>query len=141
MYKRQGDTWLKNTFGGSFLLNNIVVLAIVYAATALPFTIYLLSGYFATLPHDFEEAAYIDGAGYGKTMTKLIFPMAQPSIITIILFNFLSFWNEYIISLTLLSSANEMCIRDRSCFSSPAEEALFISKTWYIPCSEGILSL
>ena len=103
---RDGDTWLKNTFGSSFLLNNIVVLAIVYAATALPFTIYLLSGYFATLPHDFEEAAYIDGAGYGKTMTKIIFPMAQPSIITIILFNFLSFWNEYIISLTLLSSAN-----------------------------------
>lgn len=103
---RDGDTWLKNTFGGGFLLNNIVVLAIVYAATALPFTIYLLSGYFATLPHDFEEAAYIDGAGYGKTMTKIIFPMAQPSIITIILFNFLSFWNEYIISLTLLSSAN-----------------------------------
>lgn len=103
---RDGDTWMKNAFGGSFLLNNIVVLAIVYAATALPFTIYLLSGYFATLPHDFEEAAYIDGAGYGKTMTKIIFPMAQPSIITIILFNFLSFWNEYIISLTLLSSAN-----------------------------------
>ena len=103
---RDGDTWMKSAFGGSFLLNNIVVLAIVYAATALPFTIYLLSGYFATLPHDFEEAAYIDGAGYSKTMTSIIFPMAQPSIITIILFNFLSFWNEYIISLTLLSSAN-----------------------------------
>ena len=103
---RDGDAWLKNAFGGSFFLNNIVVLAIVYAATALPFTIYLLSGYFATLPHDFEEAAYIDGAGYSRTMTSIIFPMAQPSIITIILFNFLSFWNEYIISLTLLSSAN-----------------------------------
>ena len=103
---RDGDTWMKNTFGGGFLLNNIVVLAIVYAATALPFTIYLLSGYFATLPHDFEEAAYIDGAGYGEALSAIIFPMAQPSIITIILFNFLSFWNEYIISLTLLSSAN-----------------------------------
>ena len=102
---RDGDTFLKNTFGFSFLLNNLVVLAIVYAATALPFTIYLLSGYFATLPHDFEEAAYIDGAGYGKTMLKIIFPMAQPSIITIILFNFLSFWNEYIISMTLMNSA------------------------------------
>ena len=102
---RDGDTFLKNTFGFSFLLNNLVVLAIVYAATALPFTIYLLSGYFATLPHDFEEAAYIDGAGYGKTMLKIIFAMAQPSIITIILFNFLSFWNEYIISMTLMNSA------------------------------------
>ena len=102
---RDGDTFLKNTFGTSFLLNNLVVLAIVYAATALPFTIYLLSGYFATLAHDYEEAAYIDGAGYGRTMIKIIFPMAQPSIITIILFNFLSFWNECIISMTLMSSA------------------------------------
>ena len=58
-----GDNFLKKIFGTGFLLNNIVVLAVVYAATALPFTIYLLSGYFATLPHDFEEAAYIDGAG------------------------------------------------------------------------------
>lgn len=89
--------------GQNFFLNNIFILAIVYAATALPFTIYLLSGYFSTLPHDFEEAAYIDGAGYGRTMISVIFPMAKPSIITIILFNFLSFWNEYIIAMTLLS--------------------------------------
>ena len=102
---RDGDVWLKKVIGQSFLLNNLVVLAVVYAATALPFTIYLLSGYFATLPHDFEEAAYIDGAGYGRTMTKIIFHMAQPSVITGILFNFLSFWNEYIISMTLMSSA------------------------------------
>ncbi len=102
---KDGDSWLKNIIGHGFLLNNVFVLAVVYAATALPFTIYLLSGYFATLPHDFEEAAYIDGASYGKTMVQIIFPMAQPSIITIILFNFLSFWNEYIISMTLMSSS------------------------------------
>ncbi len=102
---RDGDVWIKKVFGSAFLLNNLFVLAVVYAATALPFTIYLLSGYFATLPHDFEEAAYIDGAGYGKAMTSIIFPMAKPSVITIILFNFLSFWNEYIISMTLMSSA------------------------------------
>lgn len=103
---RDGDAWLKNTFGSGFLLNNLVVLAVIYAATALPFTIYLLSGYFSTLPHDFEEAAYIDGASHSTTMWKIIFPMAQPSIITVILFNFLSFWNEYIISMTLMSSAS-----------------------------------
>ena len=96
-----GDKWLKNTLGNGFLLNNHIVVAIVYAATALPFTIYLLSSYFATLPHDFEEAAYIDGAGYFRTMLEIIFPMAKPSIITVILFNFLSFWNEYIIVKTL----------------------------------------
>ncbi len=102
---KDGDAFLKTTLGSAMLLNNLFVLAVVYASTALPFTIYLLSGYFATLPHDFEEAAYIDGAGYGSTMVRIIFPMAQPSIITIILFNFLSFWNEYIISMTLMSSA------------------------------------
>ena len=97
-----GDKWLKNFLGNTFLLNNHVVVAIVYAATALPFTIYLLSSYFATLPHDFEEAAYIDGAGYWRTMLEIIFPMAKPSIITVVLFNFLSFWNEYIIVKTLV---------------------------------------
>ena len=102
-----GDKWLKNTFGNSFLLNNHIVVAVVYAATALPFTIYLLSSYFSTLPHDFEEAAYIDGAGYGRTMLQVIFPMAKPSIITVILFNFLSFWNEYIIIKTLVTDKNQ----------------------------------
>lgn len=102
---RDGDIWLNKVMGHGFLLNNLFVLAVVYAATALPFTIYLLAGYFKTLPHDFEEAAYIDGATYSKAMWKIIFPMAKPSIITVILFNFLSFWNEYIISMTLMSSA------------------------------------
>ena len=102
---RDGDNFLKKIGGEAFLLNNLFVLAVVYAATALPFTIYLLSGYFVTLPHDYEEAAYIDGAGFFTTMIKIIFPMAKPSIITVILFNFLSFWNEYIISMTLMSSA------------------------------------
>lgn len=102
---RDGDLFLKKVLGSGFLLNNLLVLAVVYAATALPFTIYLLAGYFKTLPHDYEEAAYIDGASYNKAMWKIIFPMAKPSIITVILFNFLSFWNEYIISMTLMSSA------------------------------------
>lgn len=101
-----GNKVLKGMGLPPFLLNNLVVLALVYAATALPFTIYLLSGYFVTLPKDFEEAAYMDGAGYHRTMIQIIFPMAKPSIITVILFNFLSFWNEYIIAMTLLSDPN-----------------------------------
>ena len=102
---KDADVFLNSIFGSGFLLNNLFVLALVYASTALPFTIYLLSSSFVTLPFDFEEAAYIDGAGYFSTMLKIIFPMARPSIITVILFNFLSFWNEYIVSLTLLSAA------------------------------------
>ena len=89
-----------------FFLNNIFIVALVYAATALPFTIYLLSGYFITLPKAYEEAAYIDGASNAQTMIRIIFPMAQPSIITVVLFNFLSFWSEYIIAMTLLSDPN-----------------------------------
>ena len=98
-----GDVWLRKMLGSGFLLNNHFVVAVIYAATALPFTIYLLSSYFQTVPHDFEEAAYIDGAGYTRTMVGIIFPMAKPSIITVILFNFLSFWNEYIIIKTLIT--------------------------------------
>lgn len=102
-----GDKWLRSWLGNSLLLNNHLVVAIVYAATALPFTIYLLAGYFSTLPHDFEEAAYMDGAGYGRTMIQILFPMAKPAIITVILFNFLSFWNEYIIIKTLITDREQ----------------------------------
>ena len=97
------DKTLRQLTGGTFFLNNLFVLALVYASTALPFTIYLLSGYFRSLAKDFEEAAYVDGASYFTTMVKIIFPMAKPSIVTVILFSFLSFWNEYIISMTLLT--------------------------------------
>ena len=88
--------------GVEFFLDNRFILALIYASSALPFTIYLLSSYFKTLPKGFEEAAYIDGCGYFKTMVKIMVPMAKPSIITVILFNFLSFWNEYIIAYTLM---------------------------------------
>lgn len=98
-----GDKWIYKTFGTTFFMNNLFVLALVYAETALPFTIYLLSGYFKTLARDYEEAAYVDGAGYFRTMVQIIIPMAKPSIVTVILFNFLAFWNEYIISMTLLT--------------------------------------
>lgn len=98
-----GDKLLNQWFGSGFLMNNLFVVALVYASTALPFTIYLLSGFFVSIPKDYEEAAFVDGSGYFHTMTKIMMPMARPSIITVILFNFLSFWNEYIISMTLLT--------------------------------------
>ncbi|MEG1887589.1 MAG: carbohydrate ABC transporter permease, partial [Oscillospiraceae bacterium] len=97
------DSLIYRIFGDGFFLNNIFILALIYAATALPFTIYLMSGYFQSLPKAYEEAAYIDGSGYLRTMVQVIVPMAKPSIITVILFNFLAFWNEYIISMTLMT--------------------------------------
>lgn len=99
-----GDKFLRNLnlINSNFFLDNLIVLAIIYMATSLPFTIYLLSNFFQSLPTTYEEAASIDGAGYFTTMVKVMAPMARPSIITVILFNFLAFWNEYIIALTLL---------------------------------------
>jgi N-acetylglucosamine transport system permease protein len=101
------DKWLKAAFGSGIFLNNIFILSLVYASTALPFTVYLLSGFFVTIPKDYEEAAFVDGSGYFRTMVTIMMPMAKPSIITVILFNFLSFWNEYIISLTLLTKMDK----------------------------------
>lgn len=92
--------------GFDFFLNSKFWLSVVYAATALPFTIYLLTGYFKMLPKAYEEAARIDGCGYFKTMTKIMIPMARPSIITVILFQFLAFWNEYIIAFTFMDKEN-----------------------------------
>ena len=89
-------------FHVEIFLDNRFLLALIYASTHLPFTIYLLSSYFRTLPKGFEKAAYIDGCGYFKTMTKIMIPMAKPSIITVILFSFLAFWNDYIIAYTLM---------------------------------------
>lgn len=101
------DTVLKTFMADGFFLNNRLILAVVYASSALPFTIYLLSSYFVTLPSDFEEAASIDGAGYYRTMFSVMLPMAAPSIIIVILFNFLLFWNEYILALTLMPAENQ----------------------------------
>ena len=69
-----GDKFLMGIAGSGFLLNNIFVLSLVYASTALPFTIYLLSGYFSTLAHDYEEAAYIDGCTTIQAYVKVVLP-------------------------------------------------------------------
>lgn len=87
--------------------DNLVILAMIYAATAIPFTVYLLSNYFRTISKTYEEAAYIDGAGYFRTMIDVMVPMAKPSIVTVILFNFLAFWNEYIMALTILTDPSK----------------------------------
>ncbi|MBQ3526959.1 MAG: carbohydrate ABC transporter permease [Clostridia bacterium] len=94
---------LNGIFDTTLFLNNKVVLSVVYAATALPFTVYLLSGYFESLSREYEEAAYVDGCSHFRTMVSIMVPLARPAVITVILFNSLSFWNEYIIALTLMT--------------------------------------
>src|SRR5690606_18614001 len=65
-----GDKWVRSISGDTFFLNNLFILALVYTAMALPFTIYLLSGYFKSLSKEFEEAAAVDGAGHYRTMIQ-----------------------------------------------------------------------
>ena len=89
------------------LLNNRFILALIYASTAVPFTVYILTNFFASISKSYEEAAYIDGAGYFRTMVDIMIPMAKPAVITVILFNFLSFWNEYILALTLMTEPSK----------------------------------
>ena len=106
-----GEKFIKNIFAlpssMTVFLDSRIVVSIVYAATAIPFTVYLLINYFRTLSKSYEEAAYIDGCSKLKTLIHVIIPMAKPSIITVILFNFLAFWNEYIIALTLLPNKSK----------------------------------
>lgn len=101
-----GDKLLAGIFPNGFLVNNMFVLALVYAATSLPFTIFLLQDFFVTIPTVYEEAALLDGASQFTIMTRIFFPMAGPAISMSMLFNFLSYWNDYIIAMTLMTDKN-----------------------------------
>ena len=97
------DQLVYEFFPNGLFINNPVVLSVVYASTALPFTIYLLKYFFVSIPKDYEEAALLDGASQFTIMVRIFFPMATPAISMSMLFNFLTFWNEYIISMTLMT--------------------------------------
>lgn len=86
------------------LYDSRIGLAMVYAFTTFPYTIFILSGFFGSIPKEFEEAAIVDGCGYFGILWKIMVPMAKPAILTIIIFNFMGYWNEYIFALTYISS-------------------------------------
>ena len=90
---------------GANMTNNYFTVIVLYASTSLSFSIYLMNSYFKALSPSFEEAAKIDGCGYFKTLLYVCAPLAMPSILTVILFNFLSYWNEYILANTFLDKA------------------------------------
>lgn len=101
------DRALKDLVPGGLFLDNLVVLALVYAATSLPFTIYLLTSFFRTIPVEYEEAATLDGSSRLRTMVSVMLPLTTPVINTALLFNFLAYWNDFIISLTLIPGENK----------------------------------
>ncbi len=83
---------------GLTIVNTRWGLVMIYTATALPFSIWMLKGYFDTIPTDLEEAAAIDGASLGQLLALILFPLARPAMFTAFLFSFVQAWNEYAIA-------------------------------------------
>jgi arabinogalactan oligomer/maltooligosaccharide transport system permease protein len=77
-------------------------LILVYATIAIPFCVWMLKGYFDTIPLDLEESALIDGATPGQIFTKIILPLAKPAVAVTALFSFMTGWNEFIIAATFM---------------------------------------
>jgi arabinogalactan oligomer/maltooligosaccharide transport system permease protein len=92
---------------GLRLTNSIFGLIIIYSATALPFAIWMLKGYFDTVPVDLEEAAAIDGATLFQLLFLILFPLTRPAIFTAFLFSFVQAWNEYAIANLFLTLADK----------------------------------
>ena len=90
------------------ILNNIIAnriaLIVLYVGINVPYTTIFLLTFFGNISRAFEEAAAIDGCTPMKTFWLIMFPMAQPGIITVTIFNFINIWNEYFLSLILANS-------------------------------------
>jgi arabinogalactan oligomer / maltooligosaccharide transport system permease protein len=85
------------------LLNRAAGLILVYSTTAIPFCVWMIKGYFDTIPRELEEAALIDGASRLKIFYVIVLPLARPAIAVTALFSFMTAWNEYIMAATFLN--------------------------------------
>ncbi|MFY2557796.1 sugar ABC transporter permease [Corallococcus terminator] len=85
------------------LLDSLTGLVLVYATTALPFCIWMLKGYFDTLPRELEEAAVMDGASPFQVFIKVVLPLARPALAVTALFSFMTAWNEFVLAATLIN--------------------------------------
>lgn len=77
-------------------------LVLVYATIAIPFCVWMLKGYFDTIPRDLEEAALIDGASQATIFFRIVLPLAKPAVAVTALFSFMTGWNEFILAATLM---------------------------------------
>ena len=87
------------------LLQNLVGLVIVYAAQALPVSIWMLRNFVATIPREMEEAAAIDGASGFTIFWRILFPLVAPGLVATSIFAFITAYNEFIVALTFLGLA------------------------------------
>jgi len=95
---------LYTVFSQLGLRNSIEGLLIVYTATTLPVAIYMLQGYFKSIPKELEEAAILDKLSWFGIITKIIIPLSIPAISSVALYVFMIAWNEFLFSLMFLDN-------------------------------------
>ncbi|MBC8486745.1 MAG: sugar ABC transporter permease [Bacteroidetes bacterium] len=84
------------------LINKFLGLIIMYSASALPFCVWLMKGYYDTIPFSLEESASMDGASKIFAFWKIVLPLASPALVISALFSFMAAWNEYIVAAQVL---------------------------------------
>jgi multiple sugar transport system permease protein len=89
------------------LVNTYTSLVLVSAAFNLAFAIWIMAGFFASIPSEIEDAAFIDGCSRFMALRKITIPLALPGIATALIFTFIAAWNEFVIALTLTSTVDK----------------------------------
>jgi len=88
------------------LINSYVGIMIMYSATALPFCVWQMKGYYDTIPTSLEEAGRIDGCNQVQTFYMIILPLAAPALVITALFSFMSSWTEYVVAAQILQDTD-----------------------------------
>src|SRR5688572_4561024 len=92
------------------LFDTPFALILTYPTILIPFSTWLLMGYFKTIPYELEECALIDGASRWQILTKIILPLAIPGLISAFIFCFTLCWNEFIYALPFLTSVQDKTV-------------------------------
>jgi len=89
------------------LMNTRTGIIVLYLVTQIPFSVFILYGFIGTVPKELDEAGVIDGCGPNKLFFFVVFPMLQPAIVTVFILSFLNTWNEFVLPLYYLNSAQK----------------------------------
>lgn len=92
------------------LVNTRVGLIIVYLSFSVPYAVWMLVGFFRTVPIGIEEAARVDGANKFQTFVRVVLPLVIPGIVSTAIYTFINAWNEFLYSLILINSTNKMTV-------------------------------
>jgi len=84
------------------LLDSLWALVLINGAFFQAFAIWILSGYFASIPYSLEEAAWIDGCTRLGAVRRIVLPLALPGLVTTVIFVFIQSWNEFVVALTII---------------------------------------